>query len=95
MQKKAVERKRHYLSSPQHRTQCKIAFAVVAKDSYIPAKRSNSDSCSENSISISSTTAAQKANSSSNVSCSADHSSVIPYDIGNFFECYMTLVFLL
>ena len=64
----------------------------MAKDSYIPA---NSDSCSENSISIPSTTAAQKANSSSNASCSANHSSAIQSDIGNFLECNMTLVFLL
>ena len=63
MQKKAVAGKRSYLSSPQYGTQCKIAFSVVAKDSYISAKRSNSDSCSENSISIPSTTATPNANS--------------------------------
>jgi len=43
----------------------------------------------------SSTTAAQKANSSSNASCSANHSSAISSDIGYFFECNMTLVLLL
>ena len=85
MQKKAVARKRPYLSSSQHGTQCKIAFPVVPKDSYIPAKRSNSYSCSENSISIPTTTAAQEVNSSSNASCSVNHSSAIPSDIGNFF----------
>ena len=95
MQKKAVARKRCYLSSPQYGTQCKIAFPVVAKDSYIPAKRSNSDFCSENSISVPSTTAAQKTNSSSNASCAANHSSAIPSDIGHLFECNMTMVFLL
>ena len=59
-QKKTVARKKLCLSSPLHGAQCKIIFPVVAKDSYIHAKRSKSDSCSENSTSTPSTTAAQK-----------------------------------
>ena len=64
----------------------------MAKDSdYVPAKRSNSDACSENSISIPSTTAAQKANSRSSAPCSADHSSAIPSDIGSFLNVLVIL----
>ena len=92
-QKKALARKRPCLSSQQHGTQCKFVFPVVVRDSYILAKRSKSDSCSENSTSISSTTAARKANSSSNASCYADHSLAIPYDFCNFLEYNETFEF--
>ena len=94
-QKKTVARKKLCLSSPLHGAQCKIIFPVVAKDSYIHAKRSKSDSCSENSTSTLSTAAAQKANSSREAACSAGHSSAIPYDLVIFWNVIRQWLFLM
>ena len=87
VQKKTMARKRPCLSSPQHGTQYRIAFPVVAKDNDISAKRIRLDSCLGHSTSVPPSTDAQKATSSSNVACPADHSSTSPYDIGHFVEC--------
>ena len=59
----------------------------MSKNNDIPAKRIRLHSYLENSTSVPPSTAAQKAISSSNVSCSADHSTTSPFDIGHFFEC--------